>query len=131
MDSPMDIFLGKNTINEILGTIERERGRFYDAGKIRSKVLLSEVLRAIGGNEAQYTCRAVAHGYIRFAEATVYGARGDEEPFVVRAQGGPDADGLNNREVGVLYDVHRLGEYAQSHMDEGLANLSSVAGRYI
>uniref|UniRef100_A0A0E0FDP7 Uncharacterized protein n=1 Tax=Oryza meridionalis TaxID=40149 RepID=A0A0E0FDP7_9ORYZ len=45
--------------------------------------------------------------------------------------GGPDVDGLNNREVGVLYDVHRLGEYARSHMDEGLANLSSVAGRYI
>ncbi|EEC84061.1 hypothetical protein OsI_30338 [Oryza sativa Indica Group] len=194
--------------------------------QIRSKVLLSEVLRAIGGNEAQYTCRAVADRYIGFAEATVYGARGDEESFVVRAQGisairprdteesaahalisiikkecrvefddtnwfdmnhyhceieqlkralgrarkkhntlakkarlleigwdkaldllafvnqicdgicssalgGPDADGLNNREVGVLYDVHRLGEYAQSHMDEGLANLSSVASRCI
>uniref|UniRef100_A0A0D3H3E7 Uncharacterized protein n=1 Tax=Oryza barthii TaxID=65489 RepID=A0A0D3H3E7_9ORYZ len=28
------------------------------------------------------------------------------------ALGGPNADGLNNCEVGVLYNVHRLGEYA-------------------
>ncbi|EEC70316.1 hypothetical protein OsI_01179 [Oryza sativa Indica Group] len=194
--------------------------------QIRSKTLLSEVLRGIGANEARYSCRAVADGYVGFAEATVYGARGVGEPFVVRAQGisairpcdaeesaahalisvikkecsvefddtnwfdmnryhveterlkralgrarkkcntlakkarlleigwdraldslgsvnqicddicssvvgGPDADDLSHREVGVLYDVHRLGEYAESFVDEGLANLTSVAARYI
>lgn len=194
--------------------------------QIRSKTLLSEVLRGIGANEARYSCRAVADGYIGFAEATVYGARGVGEPFVVRAQGisairpcdaeesaahalisvikkecsvefddtnwfdmnhyhveterlkralgrarkkcntlakkarlleigwdraldslgsvnqicddicsfvlgGPDADDLSHREVGVFYDVHRLGEYAESFVDEGLANLTSVAARYI
>uniref|UniRef100_A0A0E0RIC5 Uncharacterized protein n=1 Tax=Oryza rufipogon TaxID=4529 RepID=A0A0E0RIC5_ORYRU len=52
---------------------------------------------------------------------------GTEEP----AQGGPDADDLSHREVGVFYDVHRLGEYAESFVDEGLANLTSVAARYI
>ncbi|KAB8084271.1 hypothetical protein EE612_006786, partial [Oryza sativa] len=55
--------------------------------QIRSKTLLSEVLRGIGANEARYSCRAVADGYVGFAEATVYGARGVGEPFVVRAQG--------------------------------------------
>ncbi|KAF2953282.1 hypothetical protein DAI22_01g397600 [Oryza sativa Japonica Group] len=172
--------------------------------QIRSKTLLSEVLRGIGANEARYSCRAVADGYVGFAEATVYGARGVGEPFVVRAQGisairpcdaeesaahalisvikkecsvefddtnwfdmnhyhkarlleigwdraldslgsvnqicddicssvlgGPDADDLSHREVGVLYDVHRLSEYAESFVDEGLANLTSVAARYI
>ncbi|BAT17493.1 Os12g0539800, partial [Oryza sativa Japonica Group] len=194
--------------------------------QIRSKTLLSEVLRGIGANEARYSCRAVADGYVGFAEATVYGARGVGEPFVVRAQGisairpcdaeesaahalisvikkecsvefddtnwfdmnryhveterlkralgrarkkcntlakkarlleigwdraldslgsvnqicddicsfvlgGPDADDLSHREVGVFYDVHRLGEYAESFVDEGLANLTSVAARYI
>uniref|UniRef100_A0A0E0RIC4 Uncharacterized protein n=1 Tax=Oryza rufipogon TaxID=4529 RepID=A0A0E0RIC4_ORYRU len=85
--------------------------------QIRSKTLLSEVLRGIGANEARYSCRAVADGYVGFAEATVYG--------------GPDADDLSHREVGVFYDVHRLGEYAESFVDEGLANLTSVAARYI
>ncbi|XP_015698603.1 uncharacterized protein LOC102700483 [Oryza brachyantha] len=192
---------------------------------IRSKVLLSEILRSMGANETQYSCHAVVDGYVRFAEATIYAAREGAEPLL-RAQGmstirscdaeesaaitlisvikkecrveftdtnwldmnryhgemerlkrvvgrarkkhntlakkahlleiswdraidslasvnqicddtcssalgGPDADALNHREVGVFYDVHRLGEYAQSCMDEGLANLTSAGGRYI
>uniref|UniRef100_A0A0E0LTS9 Uncharacterized protein n=1 Tax=Oryza punctata TaxID=4537 RepID=A0A0E0LTS9_ORYPU len=154
---------------------------------IRSKVLLSEILRGIGANAARYNCRAVTDGYVGFAKASVHGVRAGEEPFLVRAQSipairpcdaeestthalisvikkecrveiadmnwfdmnryhgetlrlkralgrvkkerGRDADALNHREVGVLYDVHRLGEYAESKMDEWLANLSSVTGR--
>lgn len=187
-------------------------------------MLLSEILRSIGANEARYNCHAVTDGYVGYAEASVYGVRGGEEPFLVRAHGipairpcdaeesaahaliavikkecrveiedtnwldmnryhakvfrlkralgrvrkernslakkaclleigwdraldslafvnqicndtcsfalgGPGADDLNHREVGVLYDVHRLGEYAESKMDEGLANLSSATDR--
>ncbi|BAS73293.1 Os01g0631000 [Oryza sativa Japonica Group] len=56
---------------------------------IRSKMLLSEILRSIGANEARYNCHAVTDGYVGSAEASVYGVRGGEEPFLVRAHGIP------------------------------------------
>lgn len=52
-------------------------------------MLFSEILRSIGANEARYNCHAVTDGYVGSAEASVYGVRGGEEPFLVRAHGIP------------------------------------------